>query len=57
MICSICGKPIKLVPSASERAKKYGGNASDYTNLFTIHSSCQINKRNEEVKELIQRNP
>jgi len=25
MDCTICGRPIELVPSAAERAKKYGG--------------------------------
>lgn len=44
MNCSICGKPITLSPSASERAKKYGGKPSDYIKLFTSHSNCQVKK-------------
>lgn len=53
--CTHCGKPIVLTPSATERAKKFGGVPSDYTNLFTIHSECLIQKRNEETSELIRR--
>jgi hypothetical protein len=55
MKCSICGKPVILIPSAEERAKKYGGKPSDYTKLFTAHSECQIAKRNAETSELIKR--
>lgn len=39
--CVYCQKPIVLVPSAEERAKKYGGKPEDYTALFTAHASCQ----------------
>lgn len=42
MNCTYCNKPIKLVPSATERAKKHGGKPSDYTKLFTAHNSCQV---------------
>jgi hypothetical protein len=45
MKCSHCGKPIVLVPSASERARKFGGVPSDYTRLFTIHADCQLELR------------
>lgn len=45
MNCTICGKPVVLVPSASERAKKFGGKPSDYTKLFTAHAACQLEKR------------
>lgn len=55
MKCTICGKPVLLVPSAKERAKKYGGKPSDYTKLFTEHSACIINKRNEDVLKLIRK--
>lgn len=55
MKCSICNKEIILTPSASERAKKYGGKPSDYTALFTEHSSCLIEKRQKETVELIRR--
>lgn len=53
--CTYCNKPIVLVPSASERARKFGGKASDYTKLFTVHRWCQIDARNKEVMALIQR--
>jgi hypothetical protein len=55
MNCTICGKPIKLVPSASERAAKYGGKPSDYTNLFTVHAVCQVQKNQKDVMTLIKR--
>ena len=48
MTCSICNKEIVLSPSASERAKKFGGSPSDYTKLFTTHASCAIEKRSNE---------
>ncbi len=53
--CTICSKPIVLVPSAEERAKKYGGKPSDYTKLFTEHSECVVAKREAETLELIRR--
>jgi hypothetical protein len=46
MKCTYCKKPIVLVPSAKERAKKYGGKPEDYVRLFTIHASCQLIQRN-----------
>lgn len=55
MNCTICGKPITLVPSAQERAKKYGETPSYYIQLFTEHSNCTINKRNEDVISLMRR--
>jgi hypothetical protein len=51
--CKICNKPIVLVPSASERAAKYGGKPSDYTNLFSTHSACSIKKRQEDTSALM----
>jgi 5-methylcytosine-specific restriction endonuclease McrA len=53
--CTECGKPIVLNPSAEHRARKSGGKPSDYTDLFTIHSDCLIQKRNAETIELIKR--
>ena len=53
--CTICGKPVVLVPSASERAKKFGGKPSDYVKLFPTHTSCALKKRQEETSELIRR--
>lgn len=55
MKCTICGKPVLLVPSAKERAKKYGGKPGDYTRLFPEHSTCVINKRNEDVLKLMRK--
>lgn len=55
MNCTICGKPIILVPSAKERAEKFGGKPSDYTKLFTTHNECAIEKRNRETLELMRR--
>jgi hypothetical protein len=55
MNCTICGKPIVLVPSAAERAVKYGGKPSDYTQLFTTHSGCFIEKRSQDIVALMRR--
>ena len=55
MKCTICGKPITLVPSARERAAKYGGKPSDYTKLFSEHAECVAAKRERETLELIKR--
>lgn len=55
MNCTICHKPIKLVPSASERAAKYGGKPSDYSRLFTTHAECAIAKREADTAALIQK--
>lgn len=49
MNCTICGKPIVLHPSAAERARRYGGSASDYTKLFTTHADCTVEKRSKEA--------
>jgi hypothetical protein len=53
-LCTICGKPIVLVPSAAERARKFGGKPSDYTNLFTTHSQCALRQREEGTLDLIR---
>lgn len=52
--CNICSKPIILSPSAAQRAEQYGGNPSDYLELFTSHSDCFIAKRNRETVELMK---
>lgn len=52
--CTICGKKIVLVPSAQERAKKFGGVAADYTAMFTTHSDCLVQKRSQESVELMR---
>lgn len=55
MKCSICNKPVILVPSAKERARTGGGKASDYTALFTAHADCVLEKRKKETDALIKR--
>ena len=55
MNCTICAKPVILIPSAAERAAKHGGKASDYTKLFTSHPQCFIEKRERETSELMAR--
>ena len=55
MNCSICGKPVVLVPSAKERAAKHGGTAAHYTSLFTTHAGCALKKRQEDTVELMRR--
>lgn len=55
MKCSICKKPVILVPSAAERAAKFGGKASDYTKLFTAHSQCQIEEREQGTIALMRK--
>lgn len=54
MNCTLCGKKIVLVPSATERAAKFGGEPQDYTKLFTEHSDCLIEKRNKDTLELMR---
>ena len=55
MNCTICGKPIILVPSAEERAKKdlTGKSAAYYRSLFTEHSDCILRKRAEDTSKLM----
>jgi hypothetical protein len=55
MNCTVCNKPIVLVPSAEERARKYGNSASYYSNLFTTHADCALAKRKAETSALIHR--
>lgn len=55
MNCLHCHKPIELVPSAAERAKKSGGVPSDYTALFTHHAACTLELRAKGTTELIRR--
>ncbi len=50
MKCSICNKEIVLVPSAAERAKKYGTHpASYYTSLFTTHTDCFLRREGRDM--------
>jgi|694.fasta_scaffold03312_56 hypothetical protein len=53
MKCTHCGKPIKLVPSAKERAKKYGNTPRFYERLFTVHADCLIKSYKHETSQLI----
>lgn len=55
MKCKLCRKPILLVPSAAERAAKFGGQASDYTKLFTTHASCAVAERSRGDLELLRK--
>lgn len=57
MNCTICGKPIVLSPSASERAAKdvTGKSAAYYTSLFTEHAQCALDKRNRDTADLMRR--
>ena len=50
MNCTICTKPIVLVPSAAERAAKFGGKPSDYIKLFTAHPACTVAARNQPTR-------
>jgi hypothetical protein len=52
--CKACGKPIVLVPSAKERAEKFGGKPSAYTRLFTVHAQCAVEKYNQDTSRLIR---
>lgn len=53
--CTLCGKPIVLVPSAKERAERYGGKPQDYIKLFTAHAECVVAKREAETRELLRK--
>jgi hypothetical protein len=55
--CTLCGKPVVLVPSAAERAAKdvTGKNADYYRSLFPTHAACTLAKRERETVELMRR--
>jgi len=57
MNCTLCGRPIVLVPSAAERAAKdvTGKSAAYYTSLFRQHSGCLLAKRAEDTTALMKR--
>jgi hypothetical protein len=57
MNCTICNKPIILVPSAAERARNdvTGKTAAYYTSLFTEHSACAVAKREAGTIDLMRR--
>ena len=54
MNCRICNKPIVLVPSAKERAAKFGGTPEFYTRLFTTHGTCQVAERSRDAIETMR---
>lgn len=56
MTCTICHKPIVLVPSAEERARQdaAGRSADFYRRLFTTHSECELKKREEDTLRLMR---
>lgn len=45
MNCTICGEKIVLIPSAQERARKFGGSPNDYIQIFRQHTHCILAKR------------
>ena len=45
MKCLICNREIVLVPSAKERAAKFGGKPSDYIKNFQTHADCFLEQR------------
>ena len=55
MNCTICTKPIELVPSARQRAERFGGSPADYTKLFTEHAACTLAKRKADTDALVAR--
>lgn len=55
MNCTICNRPIVLVPSAKERAAKYGGTPTFYTHLFTTHSECLVRERSKQASDLMRK--
>ena len=56
MKCTLCGKPVMLIPSATERASKdvTGRPASFYTALFTTHAACVLEKRAQDTTKFMQ---
>lgn len=56
MNCIHCHKPIALVPSAEERARKdvTGRPASFYRSLFREHTACTLAKRENDMLALLQ---
>ena len=58
MNCALCGKPVTLSPSATERSRKDSNpshTAAYYTSLFPTHSDCFLAKRKVDTEELMRR--
>lgn len=55
--CSLCRKPIVLVPSAAERAARdtTGKTAAYYTALFDTHAQCALDKRSADTTALLKK--
>ena len=55
MNCVYCKKKIVLVPSAAERAKRFGGTPQQHESLFTAHPYCALKERERKTIELMER--
>ena len=44
LTCTSCQQPIVLIPSAEDRAAKYGRTANYYRNLFRVCAACQTKR-------------
>ena len=53
-ICPYCNLPVTLRPTAEERAKRHGGTAEFYRNLFPSHSDCYVKKRTADTIALMR---
>lgn len=54
-LCKYCLKPIELIPSATVRAKRFGGKPEDYRNMFDSHASCFVWNRSREDRDLMRK--
>lgn len=54
MKCTHCNEEVVLVPSATERAAKYGGTPDFYTKLFPMHNKCIMELRRKSTMELMK---
>jgi len=55
MNCLHCHRPVVLSPTATERARRFGGSPQDYTNMFQYHSACTLELRARGVSDLMKR--
>lgn len=55
--CTLCKRPIVLMPSAAQRAAKdvTRPSASYYTGMFTEHAACTLEKRRLDTLALMTR--
>lgn len=54
MKCTHCNKEVVLVPSANERAIRYGETPEFYTKLFQMHVKCNLELRHKSTMELMR---